>query len=135
MSTINHPYLEVLQETLAVHKKMLDCLEKRLVLVHIDYALKNEYEKNEIEIVKIKTQGEIDALKKVIKMREEYFINYMKNFSIQMEECEKEYEDILSKAKLNSKVSPILDTVNWLAVKENIEVKVKLYQRLKDLLK
>jgi hypothetical protein len=132
---MNHPYLEVLQNTLAVHKKMLDCLEKRLVLVHIDYALKNEYEKNEIEIVKIKTQGEIDALKKVIKMREEYFINYMKNFAIEMEECEKEYESTLSKAKLNSKVSPILDTVNWIAVKENIQIKVKLYQRLKDLLK
>lgn len=134
---MNHPYIKVLQETLATHKKMLDCLEKRLTLIHIDYATKNEYEKNEIEIVKIKTHGEIDALKKVIKKREEYFINYMKQFSIDFEECEKNYEKVLNKAKSmkDRNMIELLTSVNWKNVDENIEVKIKLYQRLKDLVK
>jgi hypothetical protein len=136
---MNHPYAKVLQDTLATHKKMLDCLEKRLTLIHIDYATKNEHEKNEIEIIKIKTQGEIDSIKKVIKQREEYFLNYMKQFSIDVEECENEYENILQKAKIkatkNTDMTDLLESVNWKGVDENIEVKIKLYQRLKALVK
>ena len=134
---MNHPYAKVLQDTLATHKKMLDCLEKRLTLIHIDYATKNEHEKNEIEIIKIKTHGEIDSIKKVIKQREEYFVNYMKQFTVDVEECEKEYETILNKAKLSKdiNISEFLRTVNWKGVDENIEVKIKLYQRLKSIVK
>ena len=46
MTYINHPYLKVLQDTLKIHKTLLECLEKRMTLIHIDYATKNEYEKN-----------------------------------------------------------------------------------------
>jgi hypothetical protein len=134
---MNHPYAKVLQDTLATHKKMLDCLEKRLTLIHIDYATKNEHEKNEIEIIKIKTHGEIDSIKKVIKQREEYFVNYMKQFAIDVEECENEYETILNKAKSlkDMQMIELLSSVNWKGVDENIEVKIKLYQRLKALVK
>jgi hypothetical protein len=136
---MNHPYAKVLQDTLATHKKMLDCLEKRLTLIHIDYATKNEHEKNEIEIIKIKTQGEIDSIKKVIKQREEYFLNYMKQFAIDVEECENEYETVLQKSKIkattNTDMTELLGSVNWKGVDENIEVKIKLYQRLKALVK
>jgi uncharacterized protein YrzB (UPF0473 family) len=134
---MNHPYAKVLQDTLATHKKMLDCLEKRLTLIHIDYATKNEHEKNEIEIIKIKTHGEIDSIKKVIKQREEYFVNYMKQFAIDVEECEKEYETVLDKAKSmkDRNMIELLTSVNWKGVDENIEVKIKLYQRLKALVK
>jgi len=116
---------------------MLDCLEKRLTLIHIDYATKNEHEKNEIEIIKIKTHGEIDSIKKVIKQREEYFVNYMKQFAIDVEECENEYETILNKAKSlkDMQMIELLSSVNWKGVDENIEVKIKLYQRLKALVK
>jgi hypothetical protein len=116
---------------------MLDCLEKRLTLIHIDYATKNEHEKNEIEIIKIKTHGEIDSIKKVIKQREEYFVNYMKQFSIDFDECEKEYENVLKKAKASKdiNVSEFLRVVNWQGIEEHIEAKIKLYQRLKSLLK
>jgi hypothetical protein len=134
---MNHPYAKVLQDTLATHKKMLDCLEKRLTLIHIDYATKNEYEKNEIEITKINTHGIIESIKKVIKQREEYFVNYMKQFAIDVEECEKEYETILNKAKSSkdTAIIELLASVNWKGVDENIEVKIKLYQRLKALVK
>ena len=135
---MNHPYIKTLQDTLATHKKLLDCLEKRLVLIHTKYTEKNEYEKNEIEITKIKTVGEIDALKKVIKAREEYFEKYMKQFVIDVEEMEKNYETVLNKVKNNQDkiqgAKELLYAVNWKNVEENIEVKIKLYQRLKGVL-
>jgi hypothetical protein len=135
---MNHPYIKTLQDTLATHKKLLDCLEKRLVLIHTKYTEKNEYEKNEIEITKIKTIGEIEALKKVIKAREEYFEKYMKQFIIDVEEMEKNYESVLSKFTENkdkiSGAKELLNAVNWKNVEENVEVKIKLYQRLKSML-
>jgi hypothetical protein len=134
---INHPYANNLQNTLNVHKKLLECLEKRLVLIHTDYALKNEYEKNEIEITKIRTQGEIDSIKKVINERENYFEKYMKQFVIDAEEVEQNYEKVLSNIKKNQDkivgAKDLLYSVNWKNVEENLEVKIKLYERLKNL--
>jgi hypothetical protein len=132
---MNHPYIKELQDTLKVHKKMLDSLEKRLVLIHMDYATKNEYEKNEIEITKIRTQGEIDALKKVIKAREDYFEKYMQNFVVEVEEMENNYENIIAKAKKSKEAQGILNFVDWKVIEENIQAKIKLYQRLKNLIK
>ena len=135
MNEINHPYIKELQGTLKTHKKMLDCLEKRLVLIHIDYATKNEYEKNEIEITKIRTQGEIDALKKVIKAREEYFEKYMQNFVVEIEEAENNFENVVAKAKKTQEGKHLLNFVDWKVIEENAQAKIKLYQRLKNLTK
>jgi hypothetical protein len=137
--SINHPYLQNLKNTLVTQKTMKECLEKRLFLIHLDYANKSEYEKNEIEITKIKTQGEIDVLKRVIDEKENYFIKYMKQFVLDVEEVDREYQNILDKAKIkainNTEMVNVLDSVNWKVVQENIEVKIHLYKRLKDLLK
>jgi len=136
---INHPYLQNLKNTLVTQKTMKECLEKRLFLIHLDYVNKSEFEKNEIEITKIKTQGEIDVLKRVIDEKENYFIKYMKQFVIDIEEVDKEYENIINKAKkkatTNIDMTKLLGSVNWKAVEENIEIKIHLYKRIKDLLK
>jgi len=136
---INHPYLQNLKNTLVTQKTMKECLEKRLFLIHLDYVNKSEFEKNEIEITKIKTQGEIDVLKRVIDEKENYFIKYMKQFVVDIEEVDKEYENIINKAKkkatTNIDMTKLLGSVNWKAVEENIEIKIHLYKRLKDLLK
>jgi len=139
MTYINHPYLKVLQDTLKIHKTLLECLEKRMTLIHIDYATKNEYEKNEIEITKIKTKTEIDAVKGVIKKREEYFDSFIKQFVLDAEDMDKNYDSILEKVKTNQNkitgAKDLLYAVNWKAVEENIEVKINLFKRLKDLIK
>lgn len=134
---INHPYIKTLENTLIIHKRLLECLEKRLVLIHTDYALKNEYQKNEIEIEKIKTQAEIDSVKRIISERENYFQKYMAKFVVDAEEVDKNYEKLLDKIKKDKKAGSkeLLDSVNWKAVEENIEVKIKLYERLKNLSK
>lgn len=132
-------YIKELQDTLSVHKKLLDCLEKRMVLIHTNYTQKNEYEKNEIEITKIKTQGEIDSIKKVIQSRENYFKSFMAKFFHDAEEMDKNYESVLSKVKARQDeikgAKDLLYSINWKNVEEHIEVKLKIYQRLRDLLK
>jgi hypothetical protein len=129
----------VLQDTLKVHKTLLECLEKRMTLIHIDYATKNEYEKNEIQITKIKTKTEIDAVKGVIKKREEYFDSFMKQFVLDAEDMDKNYDSFLEKVKTNQNkitgAKDLLYAVNWKTVEENIEVKINLFKRLKDLIK
>ena len=134
---INHPYIKTLEGTLLTHKRLLECLEKRLVLIHTDYALKNEYEKNEIEIDKINPQAEIESVKRIIAERENYFQKYMAKFVVDAEEVDKNYEKLLEKIKKDKKAGSkeLLDSVNWKAVEENIEVKIKLYERLKNLSK
>jgi hypothetical protein len=136
-NSINHPYLQNLKNTLVTQKTMKECLEKRLFLIHLDYANKSDYEKNEIEITKIKTQGEIDVLKRVIDEKENYFIKYMKQFVVDIKEVDKEYQNVLNKAKIKATTSTemtnLLESVNWKTVEENIEVKIHLYKRLKSL--
>lgn len=46
-----------------------ECLELRLHLLNTDSALKSEYEKNEDLITRIKTEIELNKLKKVIQQK------------------------------------------------------------------
>lgn len=134
---LQHPYINTLQSTLDKHKKLLECLEKRLILIHNNYSLKDEYEKNEIEITKIKTLGEIESIKKVIYERESYFKKYIIQFSKDAEEVDKNFDKVLSYVKANSnkiKGAPeLLSSINWETIKDNLEVKIKVYERLKSL--
>lgn len=134
-----HPYMKTLQDTLSVHYQLYECLNKRLALIKNNYSTKTEYEKNEIEITIIKTKSETEALKKLINTREEYFKKFIQKFSLDVDEMEKNYDIVLRSAKDKKDEIPvlrdILHSVNWKAVDENIEVKLKLYERLNKLLK
>jgi len=136
---INHPYMENLKATLVTQKNMKECLEKRLRLIDIDLSKKNEYELNEIEITKIRTIGEIDVLKRVIYEKENYFIKYMQQFIKDVEELDKNYEKVIAEARTKAKTNPHIDntlkSVKWDVVKTNMEVKIHLYKRLRDLMK
>jgi len=136
---INHPHMENLKATLVTQKTMKECLERRLRLIDVDLSKKSEYEKNEIEITKIRTIGEIDVLKRVIYEKENYFIKYMQQFIKDLEELDKNYDKVIAQArtqaKTNTHVDNTLKSVKWDVVKTNMEVKIHLYKRLKDLMK
>lgn len=138
MSPISHPYLQTLYGTLSLHYKLCECLQKRIALSKENYATKSEYEQNEIEISNIKTQAEIDSLRKVILAREEYFRQFMQKFAVDAEEADKNMDNILvaakNKASRNPELQRTLDSVNWDFVATDMEAKVKLYNKLKDLL-
>ena len=54
-------------------EKMIDFLELRLALIKTNYSTKNDYEKNEIEILEMKTAAQIEKLKQLITERKFVF--------------------------------------------------------------
>lgn len=139
MSELNHPYMKVLQGTLTTTRLMLECLEKRKVLITADMSKKSEYEKNEIQITLIKTQGEIDVLKGIIREKENYFAKYIQEFAKDVDEMDKNYDRLLKEGKAvektNKGVQQLFGSVKWDVMEKNIEVKLVFYKRLRDLLK
>jgi len=134
--SINHPYMEKLQGTLAQHKKLLSHLELRMVLIGQNSANLSEYDINENEIIKIKTEGEIDILKRTITEKEGYFKKFMQQFVIDLDDMEKNYDTILQKAKDSKKdaIRDVLYKVKWDVLENNTEVKLHFYKRLKKLI-
>lgn len=98
----------------------------------------DDYELNEFRILMLKTQGEINALNKVINEKQEYFKNYASEYEKDLKECNVNYDAIIEKAKLvknkRSDIANALNTVKWDVQKENEEARVFFYKRLKDLL-
>jgi hypothetical protein len=54
---------------LRASERMKECLEIRIALLHTNYAKKNEFEKNEIEILKLQTENKLQYLNTLIAQR------------------------------------------------------------------
>lgn len=63
-----------------------ECLELRLTLIKKDYALKNEYEKNELDLLRVKTEVQIEKLTAVIIQKTHDLNDAMKIFEQELEE-------------------------------------------------
>lgn len=137
---ISHPYLDVLQKTLDKHYALLKCLELRNKLLADSREEKDEYNKNESDILTFKTEREIMTIKSVIKEKEKYFSEFIQQFIKDKEEMDKRYDDMLKNAKMLSDPSKrpdiynLLNSVKWDVVETDIEVKLNLYKRLKNLM-
>ena len=55
--------LDNLSKNIEYLENLKELLELRTILVKTDFCKKNEYEKNEVEIVKMKTELEIEKIK------------------------------------------------------------------------
>lgn len=66
-----------LQKTISVNKRMLECYELRLHLIDRDKINKTDYDLNEDEIIKIKTESMIVGLRNKISTLEDDFINLL----------------------------------------------------------
>lgn len=155
-SKYSHPYANVLEETLKKQKTMLGLLERKVKL--IDEACEgylkwaellaaantsggaplephkiSELQYVDYQIQKIKTEGEIDVLKRVIAEKENYFKQYMAQFEKDIKEVELRYDKLLAVAKRsqNEKVVKLLSTVVWERIEGDDEAKIALYKQLK----
>jgi hypothetical protein len=134
-------YLKSLMDSIKETIEMRDRLNFRIKA--INEKIKNnrdydEYDINEFHITLIKTQGEVNALTRVINEKQEYFKNYAEEYQRDLKECNVNYDAVVEKAKLVKSKRPdianALDTVKWDIQKNNEEAKVFFYKRLKDLL-
>ncbi len=135
---LSHPYAERLNTTLANQKELLQCLENRIVLINQNGSNKSEFELNENRIVTIESSAKISAIKNTIKIKEEYFREFMRQLMIDLEDCDKNFDKIIKKAKKSilPGIKLALDSVKekWDLIESNIEFKVTLYKHLKKLL-
>lgn len=132
---LQHPYLDGLQKNLSVHKKMLEQLILRTTL---QPDLKNDFEKNEHEILLTETIGKIKAKKQMVAEMENYYISYAKEFVSDLDECTRNFDIIVEKAKRLSADHPnirdIMGKINWEGLKVNAEAKIHVYKRLKKMI-
>lgn len=67
------------QKSISVSKQLLERLYLRLYLIRSGFSTKNDYEKNESEILKIETQKRIAKLIDEIKFKEDEFVAVYKH--------------------------------------------------------
>ncbi len=140
--TPTHPYAAELEKNLAIQRKMLFLLETRLdtlnrLIKGTGYSAESTAVDTlkfiEWEISKIRTQGEIDVLKKVIAEKENYYKGWLEQFAKDEAECNLKFKHTVAIAKKSTKpaVQKLLEQVRWERLEENIENKVAFYKQLR----
>jgi hypothetical protein len=128
-------YTKELQKTLDVAKLKCSFLEKRLLLIDDEYFNKSAFEKNEADLIKINTANEIAALNRVIKEKEQYFVQYMKQYIEDIDEVESNFTTLVTDAKEKAKTNPELNTflnqIIWDNLEKNTEAKIYFYKQIK----
>ena len=128
-------YTKELQKTLDVAKLKCSFLEKRLLLIDDEYFNKSAFEKNEADLIKINTANEIAALNRVIKEKEQYFVQYMKQYIEDIDEVESNFTTLVAdakeKAKTNTELNTFLNQIIWENLEKNTEAKIYFYKQIK----
>lgn len=91
MEKVVNEIIEAQLKQVEASERMKECLELRLNLLGTNHSAKNEYEKNEAEILKMKTEAQIEQLKVVIEERKQIF---QESFGRYVEELEFEEKAI-----------------------------------------
>jgi O6-methylguanine-DNA--protein-cysteine methyltransferase len=137
METKQKTYLEVLQETMQPMKYMLSYLEQRIKFIDGDLESDmSKREKNEMRIMKLKTLQEIDALKKILHQKNEYFRNYAAQFEQDLKEARKNFKETVKKcwvvAESNEPLMKLMKAANFKEAETNNEVLVIMYNKFKQ---
>lgn len=130
-------YLEVLQESMQPMKNMLSYLETRMKF--IEQALDSEMpdrEKNEEQILRLKTLQEIDVLKKILHQKNEYFKNYAAQFEHDLRDAKKNFKETVKKcwivAEKNEALMKLMKAANFKEAEKNDEVLVIMHNKFKQ---
>jgi len=132
------PYINTLKATLDTQNALLTLLEQRVVYLISEIANceSENYHINEAKINVIKTQAEIDTLKKVLQEKTVYFEKYAAHFEVEYAEMERKYDKLIENAYLRAAKNPVLKTmlenVNKQALKTDKEVKLLFYKKVKQ---
>jgi hypothetical protein len=132
------PYIDTLKATLETQRCLLSLLENRIVYLNteIGNAEVEHYHLNEAKINVIKTQAEIETLKKVIAEKTTYFEKYAAHFEVEYAEMEKKYDKLIENAYLRAAKNPVLksmlEKVNKEALKTDAEAKLFFYKKVKE---
>lgn len=147
-------YGKRLEEQLVIQKQMLWHLENRVLHLKSEYApevtgvylkedesdsdrlvriKKHGKEYTEAQITIIKTNGEIDVLKRVIAEKEQYYKNYLTKFEKDITEVENNWLKVFNLAKnsKNPNVQKLMASIHWNKVEADDDAKIEAYRLLK----
>jgi hypothetical protein len=132
------PYLDKLIKTLETTKELVRLHEQKIIIALLEPFDKVAYENIEIKISCLKSEGEINTLKKVILEKEDYFKNYYTIWEKDSIEMKDNFENVLTKCKelaeTNDNLKNTLNNIDFTQIELNKEAKVYIYKRLKGLL-
>lgn len=92
MDLILNDIIEERYKDIVASQKMKECLFVRLSLLKKHYAKKDEFEKNEIDILKMQTAYKIQKLDKIIKDKVDVFNESFERYIEELEFAEKNIE-------------------------------------------
>jgi hypothetical protein len=132
------PYLDKLLETLENIKELVSLHEKKIKIASTEPFDRLAYDNVEIKISCIKSEGEVNTLKRVISEKEDYFRDYYANWEKDSLEMDNNFNDVFSKcmelSKNNENLKSTLSKIDMSKIESNREAKVYVYRRLKGLL-
>lgn len=130
-------FIDVLRDKLVPMQTMLRLLEIQIEYIDEDLqsGKRNKREENADRILRLKTLQEIDTLKKILHEKEQYYIKYAKQFELDLQEANKNWDVVLKKAwiaaKKNETLMQLMKQANFDEAKTNDESKVIVYTKLK----
>lgn len=86
MKTIISPLVEEQMKLIRDMENLKECLEVRLALLGQEYALKTEYERNEIDILRMKTEIQLNKLDSQLIDKKQDFERKIKGYFEELEE-------------------------------------------------
>lgn len=132
----NHPYMKTLQDKLTPAKQKLECLEKRIVFIQEgDMITGTPYQKNEAMILLIETREKIEAIKRIIKEKEAYFLKFMAQYIEDMDEIDSNFDNVVARARKQAEtdeaLAEFLGKIFWENLNKNTESKIYFYKQIK----
>lgn len=88
MKSIINPIIEAQMKHICDIERIKESLEVRLALIGQDYSNKDEFEQNECDILKMKTEIEIEKLNNRLNIKKDEFSDTMKIYIQELEELE-----------------------------------------------
>ncbi len=135
--TSNHN-LDNTQDHIIFLKNYVLLLEARLSLLRDGHSAKDQYGKNEVNILTYETLARISSTKtKITKLEYKYAVE-INQFFYDLEDVAENFESTLNEAKKKQKedinLRHHLYSTNWQIVNTDITQKINLYKQLKSFL-
>jgi hypothetical protein len=130
-------FIDDLRDKLVPMQDMLRLLENQVKYIDEDLesGKRDKREENSDRILRLKTLHEIDTLKKILHEKEQYYIKYAKQFDLDLEEANENWDKVIKKAWITAKKNPplmqLMSQANFDEAKTNDESKVIIYTKLK----
>jgi hypothetical protein len=135
--TSNHN-LDNIQDNIIFLKNYVLLLEARLSLLRDGHSKKDQYSKNEVNILTYETLARISATKtKITKLEYKYAVE-LNQFFYDLEDVAENFESNLNEAKKKQKddinLRHYLYSTNWQIINSDIMQKINFFKQLKSFL-